>query len=88
MKTTNDILKEFVDELRRLQDNAPTPELALLVKYMSLIGVLGTMKEAERIRYVMNARAMKSLTESAIHDLLKLPAIARKYERNKRHPTK
>lgn len=85
MKTNEDILNDFVNELKKLQDISPTPELALLVKYMSLIGLLGTMKEAERIRYVMNPTAMKTLTENAINDLKKLPAIARKYERNKEH---
>lgn len=84
MKTVD----EFVEELKKLQYNAPSPELRLLVKYMTLIALLGTMKEPERIRYVMNQAAMKSLTDTAIKDLLTLPAIAKRYERSKRHSIK
>lgn len=74
----------FVRLISDLINNAPTTELAIALKYLSIVSVLTTLSRQARIAYVTDIDRMQRLMDTAIEDFEKLQPILNSYnERSK-----
>lgn len=73
---------EFIGALKQAYIHAATPELALLIKYMSILAVLIGMKQSERIVYLADKQQMLYLNRQIIEDLGKLLKYEQHRNRN------